>query len=202
MDIRVSCVADLDVPPAEAGSYLRKTSTGEARRTAADMTDEDVVRQRESKAAKPGGEPVKTFVSPLWTLEHDLALCGLPLEMHIAIQLAAKSKTTQDGLGPESTQKTVTDAVAEYKIWRVGGKTKEEIAALVYRPLYDGRASKVETAQYLAGILDQKRWTVQQAEKSLRARLPRYLVDAIDYATRRDNDQGLVAPEAANGLPN
>ena len=186
MDIRVSCVTDLDIPPLEAKAYLGTTTSGKPRRTEADMEPGEAEKRRKSKVSKPGGEPVRTFVSPQWTLEHDIALAGLALEMHVAIQLAVASKTAQEGPSVASDQQVTADAIRQYRSWRRGGKTRAEIAALVYQPLYEKQASKVEAAQYLAGIIDRKLWTDRQAERALRTRLPIYLLEAIDYVTRNN----------------
>ena len=187
MDIRVACVTDLDIPAYEAKIYLKETASGKPRQTNAEMGSDEIERRRTSKEAKPGGEPVRTFVSPLWTLEYDIALAGLAPEMHIAIQLAVASKGKQEGLSVDTIQQLASQAIQEYRAWKKAGKGKAEIAALIYQPLYESQASKVEAAQYLASIIDRKRWTASQAEKLLRARLPRYLLDAIDYVTRNDS---------------
>ncbi len=54
-----------------------------------------------------------------------------------------------------------------------------QLAAFVYRPLFKKQASKAETAQQLAALLSSSGLTADQ----LRAKLPNYLVDAIEHVT-------------------
>ena len=177
--VRVACVTDRDIPPDEASPYLRgdrKVETG--------WTREEIAKRIESRRKNDGG-PVRTFVSPCWTLEHDLAMSGLAEYVDAAVRLAAIAKTDDCMPGGEVQCQCFTESVARIHEWSQGGRSRADIAATIYQPLYEGKVSKTVTAQCLAQLL------TGQNKKDLRAKLPQYLVDAIDYATG--------TPEVARG---
>ena len=185
MPIRVACLADRDVPPADATYVPKRTNrAGKELPTFDNDFTPGKLKEIESKLKANDGGPVRTFVSPAWTLEHDLALCGLAEDVHVAIQLAREANRKPDGLTGADFDETETKARAEYKGW---AGTPEEIAAKVYEDLFRGRASKAEAAQFLAEILRRR----VPKPRALRRMLPNYLTDAIDYLT------GLGAPGGA-----
>jgi len=121
---------------------------------------------------------VKTFVSERWTLEHDLALSGLGLELHQAISFAKKLKNTDRAFPDAERNEIFTAAAAEYA--QLGhGVSAAILAARVYQPLFDEDASKAVTAQVLAELLETQKLTPEQ----LRQKLPPYLIAAIEYVT-------------------
>jgi len=177
MPIRVACLADRDVPPADATYVPKRTNRwGKELPTFDSDFTPSKLKKIESKLKANDGGPVQTFVSPAWTLEHDLAICGLAEDVHVAIQLARKANRKPDGLTGADFDETEAEARAEYKDW---GGTHEEIAAKVYEDLFRGRASKAEAAQFLAEVLHHR----APKPKVLRRMLPKYLTDAIDYLT-------------------
>ena len=153
MDVRVACVADLDIPPTEAESYLKESVSGKARTTQANITADQIDELRHTKESRPGGTPVRTFVSPQWTLEHDIAAAGFAREVHVAVQLAVASRQRTEGLDAQTSWEVVIRAIRTYRNWKKDGKNANEIAAMVYQPLYEKQASKPEVAQYLACLL-------------------------------------------------
>jgi len=80
----------------------------------------------------------------------------------------------------------VQAAVTEYRQWEEEGLDREAIAAKVCEPLYQRRASKAETTQFLAEYLENN----PPSPEYLRSALPRYLMEAIDYVTGQKNDSG------------
>ena len=72
-----------------------------------------------------------------------------------------------------------TKADEELAAWIADSLSVAQIAAKIYRPLFEKRASKAKTAQYLADELE--RPTLSPTE--LVADLPAYLVKAIEYVT-------------------
>lgn len=172
MSTRVGCVTDRDIPPTEAGHYLSADSRSETSWKAAEIA------QRLASRKKNDGGPVQTFVSPCWTLEHDLALSGLAQEVHMAVSLAVRGK--KDDCIPSGAERLqcLRACIREFQEWAKAGKSPAEIAAEVYRPLYERRASKTVTAQCLAQLLARTR------SEDFRSLLPKYLVEAIDYVTR------------------
>lgn len=175
--IKVACIADRDIVPDEAAKYMDI-----GKRQLESQYSENEIEDEVNKLVSNDGDTVKTFVSPKWTLEYDIALYGLGLQMHIAIQLASKGKI----LSEDERKGIIDDAKKEYESWVKEGITKEEVAAKVYMNLYDRKASKAETAQFLAEYLENNPIPAQD----LRKLLPNYIVNAIDYVTGSSNDDG------------
>ncbi len=168
--IRVACIADRDIVPDEAAKYM---DTGKRRLES--EYEEGEIEEKEEKLLSHDDATVKTFVSPKWTLEYDIAVSGLGFQLHAAIQLASKSKVLLE----EEKKRTIQGAKEEYEGWIKEGLTKEEVAAKVYMGLFDRKASKAETAQFLAEYLE----TNPIPASDLKKALPSYLVSAIEYVT-------------------
>ncbi len=178
--IRVACLADRDIPPDEASGYLRKETN-----TDSDLTDQEKADRLEAAKREEGGT-VKVFVSPAWTLEHDLALRGLPKAVNLAVMLAKAVKAGGgDPLSPDRVEEVTTEARTRFDQWVAEGKSQAEYAALVYEDLFRRRASKTEAAYHLSQILTE-RYAGKPAK--LREHLPAYILDAIDYVTFGDEE--------------
>nr|WP_248305896.1 AAA family ATPase [Devosia sp. MC1541] len=181
--INIACVADRDIPPLEAKGYVPaakppKGGGNPPAKFANEFTKDQLQAKEEALKSRDGG-PVKTFVSPSWTLEHDLALCGLEAPMYRAVALATASKSRGAPV-TEDRALVIRKAVDErLATWKDEGKTAAQIAALVYEPLCENRASKAEAAQFLAAELDLEKFTPAELAKCL----PQYLIDAIEYVT-------------------
>jgi putative ATP-dependent endonuclease of OLD family len=72
------------------------------------------------------------------------------------------------------------DAKKEVEAWQGCGMAKVDVALRVFEPLHMRNVSKAETAEQLAFIID----SVTGDAAAFRARLPIYLVEAIEYVTR------------------
>ena len=148
--------------------------------------------KRAAVGAKASGQCVETFVSDEWTLEYDLAYSGLAEHVYVAAQLAKKDEALD-----EATRRTETAAAeaAFSTLEDEARKAAEEnnadgcsygeiLAAKVYAQFTKGtRASKAVAAQYLAGRLQSEQAGGDLTTENLRARLPQYLVHAIEYVT-------------------
>ena len=178
INIRVSCLTDLDIPPDEAQFYLSPK-----RRTKSHFTAEDIAAIQESKRGRSEGGPVKTFVSPHWTLEYDLAVSDTEIArlMHQAIQLGMVSKGRPGGFTDTERTQIIDVANDCFNDWILSRASNEEICVRVYQPLYEDRASKVETAQFFVELLLKNRSAL--GDSSIRSRIPEYLVQAIDFST-------------------
>ena len=171
MPVRVACVADRDIPPAEAKAYLNST-----RKTEADFPPEQIAAAVTVLKRNDGGA-VQTFVSPRWTLEYDLARTALARYVYAAVSVAVEAKKIGEPPSSATLCACLREAYKEVDNWLKDGKSAEEVACLIYEPLLNKRASKPETAQCLA-------WLLQKCKPANLAReLPHYLVDAIDYVT-------------------
>lgn len=163
LPIPVACIADRDIPPDEAS-----TLDPAPKKTRKDF-DEKKTAARDTSRRKPEGGCVRVFISPQWTLEYDLAASDLVVELHQAIQLASKSGKRAE---------LMEAAKNEMEAWQKG-MTKTEVALRVFEPLHKKSASKAETAEQLAYIID----NAKEDPDAFRARLPRYLAEAIEYVT-------------------
>lgn len=196
--VRVACIVDKDIPPDEAcgdrkDGYVRRPKIG--KRFQGDFTPDEMA-EYESNLRKHRGGAVEVFVSPQWTLEHDLALAGLGRELHQAITLACEHK--KGSILAEDKRREVFEAANKGFDGFAGQLSAIEIAVRVYEPLYERRASKAETAQILADILDPKPPSIEKQKSEspaiklstseLKTKLPDYLVKAIEHVTEKIPD--------------
>lgn len=177
MEVRVACITDLDIPPQAAEYYLRRDGNGNLTQPTMGTISAEEREQRRSNEEQQLDDSIRTYVSTQWTMEYDIAASGLALQMHVAVQLAKTTSQDLDGV--------IAHAVEEYRGWRDEGRSLEEIASLVYKPLYEKRASKPETAQYFACLLEGST-PLRGKNKQLLSRLPPYLKEAVKYVTQAD----------------
>jgi len=175
--IRVACIADKDIVPDSAKKHL---DTG--KRKLESQYNEEEMKEYAAKLMSNDGCLVRTFVSPKWTFEYDIALSGLGLQMYTAVKLASKGIS----LVEEDEKTIIEDAQKEYESWTKSDYTKEDIAAKVYVSLHERKASKAEAAQFLAKYLESN----PVPAEALRKLLPDYIVQAIDYVTGHTNVNG------------
>jgi putative ATP-dependent endonuclease of OLD family len=184
MPVRVACLVDRDIVPEVAPYVEGGTREG--------SLSPDEIEAKVAALCANDAEPVRTFVSPSWTLEYDLAEAGLALPVHQAVQLAKKAMRREEGLSDEERATVLDEAGEQVEAWSEEGLGSDDIAARIFEPLYRRQASKPETAQFLAELLEQSGMTPQQ----MRASMPDYLTSAIDYVTtgeslREDVDAAL-----------
>jgi putative ATP-dependent endonuclease of OLD family len=186
---------DKDIPPEEARhdtlhGYVPAPKKG--KRFGKDFKTDEMA-EYVSNLIKHKGGGVEVFVSPQWTLEHDLALAGLGRELYQAVALACEHKKI--GILSEDERQKVFEAARTEFDGFASQLSPAEVAVRVYEPLYERRASKAETAQILADILDPK--PPQQKSESpatklsateLKVKLPDYLVRAIEHVTEKIPD--------------
>jgi putative ATP-dependent endonuclease of OLD family len=166
--IPVALIPDRDIPPPEAKGLV-------GNRKAENELTRDEIAARMRLLRRDTGDPVDAFVADCWTLEFDLALQPeLAESVHQSVQLAKTSSRK-----PERLEKIVREASMTYAGWKEAGLSAAEIAVKIYQPVHDKEASKAEVAEHLAAILRRRSDTPEE----MRARLPQYLVRAIDYVT-------------------
>jgi len=173
LEVPVACISDRDIPPDEATyvtSDKKESSFG----------DPGVLETHISNLKKHDGQFVKTFVSPHWTLEYDLAVSGLAKELHLAISHARYLDETE---GIPNEEK-VNRAEQEYEEELKKSPTPKELAAFVFEPLHKRAVSKVETAQQLAAILRDPDTTPTE----LRDKLPSYLIEALEHVSATNSN--------------
>lgn len=194
MSVRVACITDRDIPPVEAKPLLPAE-----RKTEDDWTQEEIAHRIECRKMDQGG-PVITEVSPCWTFEFDLAMTDLAPYLHVAVSLAASAKPTHACFptGREAKE-IIRVAIDEYNRWKADGKSQKEIACLIYKPLLNRNASKADTAQCLASLLDRRHCGPKWNEAGWREVLPEYIVKAIDFVTGVPITRESLPPEESVG---
>jgi putative ATP-dependent endonuclease of the OLD family len=189
IDIQVACVMDRDIPPLEAKAPADGKSrlVSEDRETVADLTAKEIQEQVDQKIATCSGGNVRAFVSPTWTLEYDLAAVGWGLMIYIACELARERKPLTD----DQAESVILNATTKYKTMRRKLREKirripsdADLACLVYTPLAKGSVSKAEAAYQLGWLIRRNVKKYPSYASRFQARLPHYLVEAIQHVTR------------------
>jgi putative ATP-dependent endonuclease of OLD family len=195
---RVACLADMDVMPDCAPQILGLVAGAEDEKwtsprrrwhamrdfAANGSTQADQLQQRRVKLAKGDSQNVRTFVSDQWTLEYDLCHAGLAKEVFIAARLAKNDEPLNDDR--KSREEVERTAKVEFDALRESNADHEVLCSTIYRPFVTERVSKAVAAQYLVELLVAERERNPEFGASIRGRLPRYIAEAIDFATRTD----------------
>lgn len=183
LPIPVACIRDLDLPPKEADGMERKGK--DPLSVPANPTAEALAKQRESIEKHRGGT-VRVFPSGIWTLEYDLAACGLAFELLAAIKLVEADGDADS----DKRASTIEAARTNFEALQRKYPDARELAREVFRPILAGKVSKVAVAEHLATLLEEADAT------SFVERVPDYLVEAIKYAASAP----VVANSVAEGL--
>jgi len=207
LDIPVACIADMDVMPDCAPVILGLVSDDDdekwkspKRRWKAkrDFGNGNSLKdRRKTIEAKASGQKVKTFISDEWTLEYDLALGpknpdgafpgGLAKDVFVAACLAGSDDALNAGKKEpsdvESSALTEFAKLEEDATAKDGCATEEVLASQVYAKFAKNGVSKPITAQYLAERLQTRHSEGKLTATQLRSRLPKYLLQAIEYVT-------------------
>lgn len=191
IDIPVACIADMDVMPDCAPEILEKVKAGEAPpdkskrrwRMTSDFAEGELATRREAIRSRAAGQKVETFVSDRWTLEYDLAFSGLAEEVWIASNLAMKDD--QIHKGTTTCFAVVREARKTFATMQGRVTDPEELATYIYATFIVGvAASKAIAAQYLAWLLEWQHKRGKLTEESIKDRIPKYLVAAIEHLAR------------------
>ena len=182
--IPVALLPDRDIPPDAAKALIGERLTeGEWEFAARTVHLGNLTNH--------AGGSVRAFPSQQWTLEFDIArqpACAA--WMHQAVQVAK-------GRAGHTREQIIAAATAEVAEWQ-GDDTKgvDDIAVSIYMPLYKNQVSKAQVAEQLAKIIDDL-----PADVDFAAKLPAYLVDAINYVTSANAPQVQVPMVADDAAP-
>jgi putative ATP-dependent endonuclease of OLD family len=190
MEIPVSVVTDVDVRPVEAGATKEVTDPGNpATMLAVPLTQEEINTmigaERVKRAAKYDGNPVRTFVSPYWTLEYCIALSEkLRVILYKSVLEALREQKVDEGVSRlNSYDAVIADVASCFNAWT---DSDELIAYRIYRHILDGDTaldvakdaiSKTMIAQRFAENLAAEDVRELETESSIL-----YLINAIKYA--------------------
>lgn len=193
IQIPTACITDMDVMPDCAPAIMglnpnKLNAKGKPVRRqwrmlsdfgATDVERETKLEVHRQKRTRGDGQNVKTFVANHWTLEYDLAVEGLVDWIHRAATLALHDvKLNEKKL---TREKVLERATKELAVLETQYPTKEERATEVYRLVDSG--SKSIAAQHLVDLLETAFDEGEFDRASLRASLPAYLIEAIEFAT-------------------
>ena len=219
LDIPVAAIVDLDVLPDCAPFILEMVSKGgewpakEGRRWRANRDYKDLPAHRAALAADLSAQSVKCFVADAWTLEYCLALGprgkdggfdgGLAEEVYVSACLAEHDERIHKG--SVKTADVVKQAEAAFVLLKKhtvateGCASEEVLATKVFQKFVRPGVSKAVSAQYLAERLEAKQSRGELTSELLRARMPSYLVDAIEHLTPGVGSSSSEARSASRG---
>lgn len=170
MLVPVSIVTDLDIKPDAYNSLEGK----EGAKTEKDYVLEEKITEKQILYT---GEPVKTFVSPRWTLEYCIALTPIlaPL-LFEAIKISVKEMREDESTTYSSAE--ITGSFDDH----FSGKSQEEIAFEIYNNLLlKKQVSKSIVAQNIAVLITESSdinfGSMRGDESPLK-----YIFDAIKYS--------------------
>lgn len=185
INLPVACIADRDIPPKVAKELDLVKNT---RKTEDEYSAEDLAEKIKAKVTKFEGGDVKAYVSPLWTLENDIAMSCLRGLMHEAIQIAKQTGDLEKDPTEEGIEALKKQCKEEIESWIASGKTNKEIASLIYSPLAKKQVSKSVVAQLFSVKLDlEKKKQTYKIEDLEADPFLKYLIDAINYVTQKDD---------------
>ena len=195
--IPVACIADMDVMPDCAPAILELVADDEDQRwesprrrwkamrdfASDEKTEQQLLDAWRTRLQADDLQSVKTFVADHWTLEYDLAFCGLAEEVYVAASLAKND----DPLNEDRKQHADVSDDARKAFKQLQTETDGDRAALcsqIYKLFHSGTASKAIAAQYLAEALAAEGKLAAFDPAAFAEKLPRYIVDAIAHVTR------------------
>lgn len=207
LKIPTACLADMDVMPDCAPQILGLVAnnddakwTSPTRRWKAlrdfGTTPEEqaaALIARRDKLGEGDGQNVATFIADHWTLEYDLAVCGLAKEVYLAATLAVNDDPLNEDR--KTREVVLREAHTSYLAIEAASQNTAELCSWVYKMFAKGKASKAITAQYLAELLEDAVEDGTMTAEQLRASLPPYIVSAIEFATTPMHEQ-IAAAEA------
>ncbi len=200
VSVPVACVADMDVMPDCAPAILGlvtgdddETWMSSRRRWKAerDFGDDQgspgqALNERREQLRASDGQSVRTFVADHWTLEYDLAFCGLAEEVYVAASLAKDDGAITEG--KKATADVEAAAKAEFKkMVESAGDDRAVLCSQIYKLFHSGAASKAIAAQYLANALTTEGEKDDFDPAAFEHKLPRYIAEAIAHVSGADD---------------
>lgn len=178
MNIPVAIVTDLDIKPA----IFYKDNKEDVQNN----IPTEKIRKKKNIEEKYREGTVEVFVSQNWTLEYEIALSELKNYFYAAVYLAKRIRSNDDYYYNNEKEKNMQEVKVKKKVESWKGKSDEEIAYDIYKPLLKKKASKVVAAQCFSEILINNKKKVKSIiEKDLNWK---YLRDAIYYVTSQPKE--------------
>lgn len=177
LPVPVVCLTDRDIVP-DVASYVEKPAKG--KRFESDYTSTEIQKAVQRKIERAQGGKTIVCVSDHWTLEYDLARYGCARLMHDAIALGVMAFDKGERLSDLDEIRALTVAHDAWEALKNRNHPADELASIIYRPLYENKASKAITAQYAAHLLLTEKYGKGE---ELFLRLPLYLQRALNHLT-------------------
>lgn len=165
LNIPVACLTDNDID-LDAG-----------------LTPIEIEQNRVNKAARYDGQRVKTFVSPIKTLEYDLSLGTLQQDLFRSAMLAAKLKNSdQYGVSFTKYKQVKTELSQQVEAWQHAGITLEQKARHIHSYIATKDLKSI-TAQFFALLLEHR--NRKEDMKAILEADPyiNYIIQAVEYVT-------------------
>lgn len=182
MGMPVAVITDSDIKPNEYYDKYEDKNVPEGE------CSERIKNAISKKQDDYTGKPVKTFVSPYWTLEYVIALSDLKIDFYKAILQAEKIQNSNKiGLTDKKEDEINKVIETKFKEWRDNNFSDEKIAFEIYNNfILEKKISKAIIAQCFAKILSEYSDRKSIEKKLLDDNKIRYIINAINYATSED----------------
>lgn len=195
LPIKVSIVTDMDIEQVEENGEIVKVKHKKEYYSLEEV--EGIISTTKAEIEgyfNSSNDCIKTFISPLWTMEYDLSLGKLRNYMNRAVSIAQliNSRNKRKDFSSIS-EKEETDrkksADTDLVSWEEEGLNDKMQAYKIYKRLKNGSASKAVAAQWLARILKEELATDQEKEVLIKKILKtdihvKYIIDAICHVTK------------------
>ncbi|SFM21629.1 putative ATP-dependent endonuclease of the OLD family [Bacillus sp. 5mfcol3.1] len=176
-NIPVACVTDLDI---DTNEYISDEGLSEAYKEKRQEKQASIVKRYD-------GQLVRTFVSPYWTLEHDIALSELrPLLLKAILQAKKIQNSDKYGLTDEKNAGIEEEIKIINASWKKKNYNNFQIAHDIYKNLItpkNNKISKAIIAQCFANLIEEYADKEELKQNILRDEKLRYLVEAITHVT-------------------
>jgi putative ATP-dependent endonuclease of OLD family len=170
LPIKVALVTDLDIKINENGEVVDQNEN-------ISKKQKDIQNKYNSNDGN-----IRAFISPLKTLEFDIAMGSLYTYIDRAIQIAKKIESNKDWITDEEFQN-----IHPHDFPNVNDINKR--AKIIYEPLEKKQASKPVTAQWLGKLLNDNKDNVLTLirEDYTKNTGIKYLIEAIEHVTEKIN---------------
>ncbi|MCM3170397.1 MULTISPECIES: ATP-dependent nuclease [Peribacillus] len=176
-NIPVACVTDLDI---DTDEYISNEGLDEAYKEKRKEKEASIIKRLD-------GQVVRTFVSPYWTLEHDIALSKLrPLLLKAILQAKKIQNSPNNGLTDKKNEKVANEVNILNASWKEKNYTDFQIANYIYRNLIIKESNKISKAiigQCFATLIEEYEDKEELKKIILSDKNLKYLVEAIFYVT-------------------
>ena len=178
LKLPVACITDRDILPDCApaicikSDYSDKAKWPKSRKWKVESEITDKKAYLDEIKNKSEGQHVKVYIPKQWTLEYELALSGLAVDM---LNVIAEMRATE--LKESDKEELIEEYTGKYATYN----TDEEKASYVYSFFRKKYISKAEFAQYFFVYIEEK--YAGKAVNEMEKIFPSYLVEAIKYVT-------------------